>query len=149
MPNPGALLYLILRIPVPDERFNVPAIVRCIDQHEIECRVIQAQQRIQTGLKTAGGGPAANGDGHERTSTPERVAASASSVVASEHPERATALNRALSERQRAAPDVLPKELTDQAGTVETALSHPADTPAEGTALQPEEDKRGRAIRNG
>ena len=58
-----------------------------------------------------------------------------------------TGLNCPLSERQRARPDVLLQKLTDQGRAVQVTLGHPADTPTQGTPLQPEEDKRRRAVR--
>jgi hypothetical protein len=58
-------------------------------------------------------------------------------------------LNSPLGKGQRARPDVLLEKLTDQSCAVETTVGDPADTPAKGTPLQPEEDKRRRAVRKG
>jgi hypothetical protein len=44
---------------------------------------------------------------------------------------------------------MLMKKLTEEGRSVETAVRHSARAPAEGTTLQPEEDKGGRAVRQG
>jgi hypothetical protein len=44
---------------------------------------------------------------------------------------------------------MLVKKLTDESGTVETAIGHSADAPAERTPVEPEEDKRGGTVRQG
>ena len=146
--NTGRAAVPDLGVPFADQCFDVLAIVRRIDQHEIERGVRETQQRIETRLKPIRERPVAHRNGHEWPGR-ERGRWRLQQRCRVDRAQRAATLDGAFRERQRTGPGMLMQELTNQGGAVETAVRHSAGSPAKRPSVQPEVDKSGWAVRNG